>query len=289
MKYFFLSCISRVIPKKAIISVYFFLKHRYRMSWDNPRTFSQKLQIIKLKLGRSDAKFADKADVRSFVEDEIGARYLIELLGLYKENNIEKVKNHIEDHVVIKTTHGSGASHIEICPTDLSWEEIRAKFKRALKERYVGTFLGEEHYDFIEPQLIVERKIGERSESPVDYKFHVFRKGKEINWVLQIDWDRFSQHKRNFYDSELNLLNVEVTYPNGNFTLPSEEKLSEMLSIAQRLSESFIYARIDLYLIENCIYFGEITLSSGSGFEKIVPHDFDLLLGSYLPSLTTEG
>lgn len=41
--------------------------------------------------------------------------------------------------------------------------------------------------------------------------------------------------------------------------------LSKMLEIAQRLSEDFDLVRIDLYQVDNKIYFGEITLSPAGG------------------------
>lgn len=46
-----------------------------------------------------------------------------------------------------------------------------------------------------------------------------------------------------------------------------------------KLSEDFSYLRIDLYSVNNRIYFGEYTFTSGNGFEKFYPEYYDLEFG----------
>ena len=55
-----------------------------------------------------------------------------------------------------------------------------------------------------------------------------------------------------------------------------------MLSIARKLSEDFIFARIDLYNIDGKIYFGEITLTPNSGFDPDITEETDLYFGNKL-------
>jgi len=57
--------------------------------------------------------------------------------------------------------------------------------------------------------------------------------------------------------------------------------LKKALLIAEKLSEDFDFARIDLYIIGNRIYFGEITHYPLSGLKKITPTEFDFELGKY--------
>ena len=45
--------------------------------------------------------------------------------------------------------------------------------------------------------------------------------------------------------------------------IPRPECLGEMISISRRLSEPFPQVRIDLYLVNGKIYFGEMTFTSG--------------------------
>jgi len=53
-----------------------------------------------------------------------------------------------------------------------------------------------------------------------------------------------------------------------------------MLFLARRLAEGLIYSRIDFYIYNKKIYFGEITLHHGGGFEPFFPKEYDYILGA---------
>lgn len=56
-----------------------------------------------------------------------------------------------------------------------------------------------------------------------------------------------------------------------------------MLLISKKLLENFIFSRIDLYYPKNKkIFFGEITLHHGGGYEPFLPSYYDLILGKEL-------
>ena len=60
-----------------------------------------------------------------------------------------------------------------------------------------------------------------------------------------------------------------------------------MISYAEKISEQFTHARVDFFIVNNNIYFGEITFTNGAGFDHIKPYSFDEEMGSWLklPSL----
>ena len=58
--------------------------------------------------------------------------------------------------------------------------------------------------------------------------------------------------------------------------------LVELLNVAEKLSQDFPYVRVDLYIANNQVYFGELTFRPYGGFMKFVPESFDLELGRYL-------
>ena len=75
----------------------------------------------------------------------------------------------------------------------------------------------------------------------------------------------------NYGDENLKFVNI-----------PKPENLKKMLEIAKKLSEDFVFARIDLYNIQGKIYFGEITLSPNSGFDPDITVETDLMFGNKL-------
>ena len=55
-----------------------------------------------------------------------------------------------------------------------------------------------------------------------------------------------------------------------------------MISLAERLSQNIPFVRIDFYLINKEIFFGEMTFYPGSGFEEFTPFKWDEILGSWI-------
>src|SRR5699024_238416 len=147
-----------------------------------------------------------------------------------------------------------------------------------LNERPVH--LGREwaYYD-IEPKIICEKLLKDESSKAgdlKDYKFICFDGETKYIWV---DNDRFTNHTRNFFDTEWNSLDVEFNVPKGNVRVHKPELLDEMIDIANGLSKGFPHVRVDLYLVNGQIYFGEMTFYSHSGYDQFNPDEFDFHLG----------
>lgn len=54
-----------------------------------------------------------------------------------------------------------------------------------------------------------------------------------------------------------------------------------MLRAASNL-KNFIHVRVDLYVIENRVYFGELTFYHGNGCEIITPLEFAYIMGDWM-------
>lgn len=59
-------------------------------------------------------------------------------------------------------------------------------------------------------------------------------------------------------------------------------KYNEMLKAAKDLATPFPHARIDFYVVQNTIFFGEITFTSDAGFGKLNPDSFHKKVGSWI-------
>ena len=84
-----------------------------RLELDNPQTFNEKLQWLKL-YDRNDeyTKMVDKYEVKKYVEDKIGKQYIIPTLGVwdrFEDIDFDKLPNKF----VLKCTHDSGG--VVIC------------------------------------------------------------------------------------------------------------------------------------------------------------------------------
>ena len=71
-------------------------------------------------------------------------------------------------------------------------------------------------------------------------------------------------------------------YPVSTKVIEKPINYEEMIQCAEKLSEGLVFARIDFYEINGKVYFGEITLYPGCGFEEFDPYEWDLKLGSLI-------
>jgi len=249
--------------------------------WPNityPQSYNEK--ILHRKLHTSDdryAKLADKWQVREFVEERVGGKILNEVYHV--TNDPETIPfDELPHRFVIKANHGCGWNILVENKNAIDPGEIKMQCREWLESTY-GERKREYWYREIEPKIIVEKYIeDDKHDVPRDFKFFVFNGRVEY---IEVDFDRFSDHKRRFFDREWNPQNFTLEFPLG----PKAEEpaqLAEMIEIAETLGEDFEHVRVDLYQpTEDTILFGEITVAHGSGTERFDPKKYDFEFGSY--------
>jgi hypothetical protein len=246
----------------------------------NPKLFTEKIQWLKLN-DRNDlhTQCADKYLVRNYIEEKIGSKYLIPLVFMTEDENYinqDKLPNY---PVIIKTTHDSGGTFIIKDKNNFDFKELQKELATRMKRNFY--YLNREwEYKNIKPRIIVEKVLKDDSgnEQLNDYKIYCFH-GKPM--FMQTIFDRGIETKEDWYDTDWNLLDVHYFSPNKK-NLDKPELLSELLRISKMLSKDFPYVRVDLYISNNQIYFGELTFRPYGGYMKFVPESFDLELGNYL-------
>jgi hypothetical protein len=134
---------------------------------------------------------------------------------------------------------------------------------------------------------LVEKLLLDHNEKiPFDYKLHCFNGDVKF---IQVDIDRFTDHRRNFYDINWDLLpfvwctviDGQPLWPNGR-EVCQPKSLSEMLGVAKKLSANFLYVRVDLYELEGKVFFGELTFHPGNGAEMFLPNEWDKRFGGLI-------
>lgn len=257
-----------------------------KLNLKNPKTFNEKIQWLKL-YDSTPIKtlLADKYLVRDWVKEKIGEKYLIPCLGVYDSfNDIDFSK--LPDKFVIKCNHGSGWNIIVKDKSRLDLKQTQQQIDLWMEQNFAFQCGYEMHYYNIPPKIIIEQYMEDSSGELRDYKFTCFNGKPEFIWI---DEGRFSEHKRNLYDLDWNLLPYQINTKYQHFESPQKpECLPEMLQLAEKLSSGFPYVRTDFYVINNKVYFGEMTFTSGSGSEDIFPKSFDKHLSQKLelPKMT---
>ena len=264
------------------------LTRRYRSRFhrnpniSSPKTFTEKIQWLKLNyLDEQLGKYVDKISVRDFVADQIGKDILIPIVETYNAPD-EIDFEALPESFVLQCTHDSGSTTIVRHKSELTRHakrEIRAFYKLRLKENYY--YAGrEKQYRKLTPKIIAVQYLPSADETPADYKFQCAN-GKII--YIQVDTGRFSHHERILMTNGWQPAPFQFSqYPLPSTPPKQPSCLSEMTRIAMKLSASFPLVRVDLYCVEDKVYFGELTFSPENGFLPYQNIDMDLSLGELL-------
>ena len=249
------------------------------LDWNNLKTYTEKMQWAKFfDKDPRKTQLADKYAVRKWVADKVGEEYLIPLLGVWDNaNDIDFSK--LPDAFVLKTNCATGDVVIVKDKYKLEkYEIVQIKCKLNYYLHYdCGCNSFESHYSSIPPKVICEHLLEFPGTDVPDYKFLCFNGKVYYCWV---DTGRYHDHKRNVYDLEWNLQPWnQKAYGNSKEPIEKPKNFNKMIQIATELCQGFSHVRVDLYNIDGKIYFGEMTFTNGSGFEKITPHEANLMLG----------
>ena len=265
-------------------AIYLKLKYRLhlgrKLHLDNPQTFNEKIQWLKLHNRKADyTMMVDKIEVKNWVAKKIGQEYIIPTLGVWdtpEEIDFET----LPDQFVIKCNHDSGGLCICTDKSGLDRKKAVAGLRKGLQRDY---FLAgrEWPYKDIVRKVFAERYMMDESGYELkDYKIFCF---SGVPKFIQVDFDRYAAtgHKRNIYDTDWMLMDWELQYPrDASRVIPAPSNLKDMLRLAGILSVGMPFLRTDFYSVSGRIYFGECTFFPESGFGKFIPEIWDAELGN---------
>lgn len=268
----------RYIPDKWMISLQYYIKLGRFPQIKNPERFTEKLQWYKLYYRDPImTEGADKYTVRNFVNSKGLSNILNKLYEVYESPNEIEFPS-LPQKFVMKTTNGSGTNYICHDKSQFPLEEVKIQLQKWLR-RDIYSSGREWSYKNIKPRIIVEELLesnDQEFEGITDYKFMCFN-GK-AKYII-VDVDRHVEHKRNIYDLNWNIINVSTDYPNFDDIMEKPEGLDEMIEVANKLSKEFPFVRVDLYWVNNKVYFGELTFYPWTGYVQFQPDEFDYTLG----------
>ena len=257
----------------------------YELNLDNPKTFNEKIQWLKLYYHDPLTTIcADKYLVRGYIKEKIGEEYLIPLLGVWdKVDDIDF--DSLPNQFVLKVNWGSGQNIIVKDKSKLNIEETKNKLRYWMQPfcnlYYYYSF--EWQYKNIPPKIICEKYIEQSNESIIDYKFYCFNgepyfihivskphtNDTKVN-MYNMNWEKLDL----IYDNHKNIEEVNKEYKPSLFDL--------MIELSKKLSNNFFLVRVDFIIVDNKVYFGELTFTPSNGVLKFTPIEWDYKFGELL-------
>lgn len=268
-----------LLPERIFIKRTFKEILGYKLNLATPKTFNEKIQWSSM-FDRTPLHIVctDKYSVRDHIRKKIGKSYLIPLV-FYTTNQKEMIPENLPQFpFIIKTNHACG-NHIMVKnKLEIDWIKVQNEMKKLLKSNFYYNFR-EWQYKEIKPKIIVEKLLlDKKNKIPYEYKF--FCANGQIGFIIVII-DKYSKPKTNFYNSKWNLIEYgsQISY---KANIGNKEILKKMSSLAMILASDFKFVRVDFYLCDNKIYFGELTFSPSGGFELFNNYEWDRYFGDKL-------
>lgn len=262
-----------------------FVRIKYRLAMgkkldlENPQTYNEKLQWLKLHDQRSEySTMVDKYDAKKYVADIIGEEYIIPTLGIY--NSFEEIDFELlPQQFVLKCTHNSGG--IVICKDKDHLNKAKAK-RFLTKYLHKNPYWSNREYPYknVKPRIIAEKFMVDESGTELkDYKFFCFDGKCKMMFIAT---ERPKNTKFDFYDTQFNHLPFTNGHPCSSKELKKPENFEEMIFVAEKLSQGIPHVRVDLYNINGKIFFGELTFFHWSGKVPFEPEEWDYKVGEWL-------
>ncbi len=265
-----------------------YLKKKFKYSMgkelnlDNPQTFNEKLQWLKL----YDRKpvyttMVDKYEAKKYVADIIGEEYIIPTLGVW--NHFDEIDfDKLPNQFVLKCTHDSGG--LVICKDKAKLDKAAAKKKieKSLKRDFYLN--GREWpYKNVKPRIIAETYMeDEETKELRDYKFFCFNGKVKALFIASERQTKDEETKFDFFDADYNHLPFTNGHPNAEVLPKKPVMFEEMKVLAEKLSQGVPELRVDFYEVNGKIYFGELTFSHWSGMMPFDPEEWDKTFGDWI-------
>ena len=268
---------------RRLLEMRYSLSFGRRLRLDNPQTFSEKLQWLKLYNRRPEyTTMVDKYSVKKYVADIIGEEHVIPTYGVWERaEDIEWDK--LPNQFVLKTTHDSGG--IVICRDKGKLDKGAAikKLNKGLETDFYA-INREWPYKNVPRRIIAEKYMESRHDTHdlPDYKFFCFDGEVKALFVATERQNPNEDVKFDFFDADYNPLPFRQGHQHAKVMPVKPRKYEQMKKIATELSKGLPHVRVDLYEVGDQVYFGELTLFHFSGFTPFTPEEWDKRFGDML-------
>lgn len=259
-----------------------------KMSWDNPKTYCEKIQWLKV-YDRNPlyTTMVDKVKVKDYVRSLIGGKYVIPMLGSWeKAEDIDW--DSLPNQFVLKCNHDSGSIVVVKDKAKADIPAITAHLNYYLN-RTMYNIHREWAYKNVERRILAEEYIpslGHRDS--VEWKLTCINgEVKVITLCEGIAHAGFNDRTNDHFNKDWTRQDWSVNYKSSGKSIQKPEYVDLMVELSEKIAGVIPYVRVDWYVIDGELKFGEITFYTWGGFCKFKPKKWDRIMGDWitLPSI----
>lgn len=270
--------------KEALLSKIFEKQHGYKINFNNPQTFNEKLMWMKLYYQEPlITKCCDKYAVKDYVANIVGEEYVVPTIKSW--TNAGQINfDELPERFVLKVNWSSGYLKIVKNKEELNQAQTRRQFARWIKP-YRNSYYQTLNWGYknMPPIIFAEEYIEQENEQVYDYKFFCFNGRVDSLFIATDRQDKSKPTTFDFYDADFNPL--PITY-GGHAHVETPHKkpknFEKMKEIAAKLSAPFPFVRVDFYDLGDRVYVGEMTFYSGGALLSFDPFEWDQKYGEMI-------
>ena len=268
----------RCSSPRFMSELYFKYELGYPLDLENPQTFNEKLQWLKLYEWPNNSlaiQCADKYAVREYIRS-IGHEDLLNDLFFVWDSADEIDWDLLPDQFVLKCNHGCGYNLLCSDKSKIDTKKWTKTLRAWMREDF-SKFNSEPHYGKIPRKIICERYLGG---DVINYNIYCFNGHVTFISIAGGLGDGEGEHLT-YYNPD----GSKAWFKNRDYPVYDNkvsEHLKEMEAIAEELSKPFPMVRVDLYDVDGRIILSELTFSPGGALIPFDSKDADRALGDKL-------
>lgn len=274
--------VFNMLSDKAFLKLSYRIHLRKPLNLNNPISYNEKLQWLKLYDRNPEYQvMVDKYAVKQFVADRIGSEYIIPTLGVW--DKVEDIDfDSLPNQFVLKWNHDSGS--IVICKNKAEFDISTAKKMLSKGAKFNGFWYGREWpYINVKPRIIAEAYMeDEETKELRDYKVFTFNGKAKMFLIASERQKKGGDTKFDFFDTKFKHLKIVNIHENAKVSPMVPSCMNKILELSEKLAKGYPHIRVDFYVVNSKIYFGELTLYHGSGYMTFEPDYWYKEIGSWL-------
>lgn len=281
---FVISSLIHIMGVKAYTELKYKNRIGKKLNLAIPVGFNEKIQWLKLYYFQPFyRKSCDKYLVREYLIEKIGKDIEPPLLFACQSVDDFSLSKITSYPCIVKISNGSGQNLIIQSKDEYTEEYLKKKLRLMVYEADNSARYSLEPQYLPKNAYIVAEKLmlDSKGKLPNDYKLMYINGNLEF---IYCSVDRTGLNVRHLYDRNWNRIDgillenaTEEKYKKYMATpsVPAPKSLAKMIEIGDLLSKDFPVVRLDFYDCEGELFFGEVTLHHGGGFDRFYPDYMD--------------
>ena len=272
-----------VVPERLYLEWAYKISMGKELHLNNPVLFTEKLQWMKLYYHHPLlTKLVDKYEVKKYVKERLGDEVVLPCYGVW--NSFDEIDfAGLPNQFILKCTHDSGVFFVCEDKNTFDKESARVKLTKHLQhDQFMDSH--EWAYKNVKPRIIAEKyepSLGKQDS--VEYKLTCCDgEVKCITVCTGIPHADYELRHNDNFNKDWTRQHWYAFYKPLGGDIPKPKEMDMMIAYSEKLSKEIPQVRIDWYLINGKVVFGEFTFYTWGGLIKFEPESQDRVMGDWI-------